>query len=278
MVHEGVKGCSGRTGHPTTSTSSAPASPACTTTISAARTTSPPTGQRPGDGRGGARRAADGPGQPGVPAPGRASSWPTPGIRQFLDIGSGIPTVGNVHEIAQRAAPGRPGGLRRRRPGRGGAQPGDPRRQRPGRRRSRRTCAARRRSSPTPTCAAARLRPAGGRDGRGGAALRPGRRPSAELLRTLARRAGARAATWCSPTAGEDGRRRPSGPRRNGSTGRTDNPLCIRSRAELTALFDGFSWSIRGWSGCRSGDPRHPESAEDAERAGFMGGVGRLDG
>src|SRR5262245_14641015 len=27
------------------------------------------------------------------------------GIRQFLDIGSGIPTVGNVHEIAQAAAP-----------------------------------------------------------------------------------------------------------------------------------------------------------------------------
>ena len=28
------------------------------------------------------------------------------GVRQFLDIGSGIPTVGNVHEIAQVAAPG----------------------------------------------------------------------------------------------------------------------------------------------------------------------------
>lgn len=28
------------------------------------------------------------------------------GIRQFLDIGSGIPTIGNVHEIAQKAAPG----------------------------------------------------------------------------------------------------------------------------------------------------------------------------
>src|SRR5436305_1527889 len=27
------------------------------------------------------------------------------GIRQFLDIGSGIPTVGNVHEVAQRIAP-----------------------------------------------------------------------------------------------------------------------------------------------------------------------------
>src|SRR5205809_6207413 len=27
------------------------------------------------------------------------------GVRQFLDIGSGIPTQGNVHEIAQRYAP-----------------------------------------------------------------------------------------------------------------------------------------------------------------------------
>ena len=27
------------------------------------------------------------------------------GIRQFLDIGSGIPTQGNVHEVAQQAAP-----------------------------------------------------------------------------------------------------------------------------------------------------------------------------
>jgi hypothetical protein len=28
------------------------------------------------------------------------------GVRQFLDIGSGIPTEGNVHEVAQRADPG----------------------------------------------------------------------------------------------------------------------------------------------------------------------------
>ncbi|HYN93923.1 MAG TPA: SAM-dependent methyltransferase [Pilimelia sp.] len=27
------------------------------------------------------------------------------GVRQFLDIGSGVPTVGNVHEVAQEAAP-----------------------------------------------------------------------------------------------------------------------------------------------------------------------------
>ncbi|HUZ36067.1 MAG TPA: SAM-dependent methyltransferase [Streptosporangiaceae bacterium] len=30
----------------------------------------------------------------------------TAGIRQFLDIGSGIPTQGNVHEVAQQADPG----------------------------------------------------------------------------------------------------------------------------------------------------------------------------
>jgi len=30
----------------------------------------------------------------------------TYGIRQFLDLGSGVPTVGNVHEIAQAADPG----------------------------------------------------------------------------------------------------------------------------------------------------------------------------
>jgi hypothetical protein len=38
---------------------------------------------------------------------GRAVRWLVgAGIRQFLDIGSGIPTVGNVHEIAEGAASG----------------------------------------------------------------------------------------------------------------------------------------------------------------------------
>jgi len=37
---------------------------------------------------------------------GRVVRWlARAGIEQFLDIGSGIPTLGNVHEIAQRAAP-----------------------------------------------------------------------------------------------------------------------------------------------------------------------------
>src|ERR1700728_153086 len=29
-----------------------------------------------------------------------------PGIRQFIDVGTGLPTAGNVHEVAQEAAPG----------------------------------------------------------------------------------------------------------------------------------------------------------------------------
>jgi hypothetical protein len=37
----------------------------------------------------------------------RAVQWlAANGVRQFLDIGSGIPTLGNVHEVAQRVAPG----------------------------------------------------------------------------------------------------------------------------------------------------------------------------
>jgi S-adenosyl methyltransferase len=38
---------------------------------------------------------------------GRAVQWLVDaGVRQFLDIGSGIPTLGNVHEVAQASAPG----------------------------------------------------------------------------------------------------------------------------------------------------------------------------
>ena len=51
------------------------------------------------------------------------------GIRQFLDLGSGIPTLGNVHEVAQKSAPDAQGGVCRHRPGGGGAQPSHPHRQ-----------------------------------------------------------------------------------------------------------------------------------------------------
>ena len=37
------------------------------------------------------------------------------GIRQFLDIGTGLPTMNNVHEVAHSDRAGCPGGLRRQR-------------------------------------------------------------------------------------------------------------------------------------------------------------------
>ena len=40
----------------------------------------------------------------------------TTGIRQFVDLGSGLPTADNVHQVAQRHAPEVPGRLRRHRP------------------------------------------------------------------------------------------------------------------------------------------------------------------
>ena len=45
------------------------------------------------------------------------------GIRQFLDIGTGIPTADNTHEVAQAIAPGAAGRLRGQRPDRPGPRP-----------------------------------------------------------------------------------------------------------------------------------------------------------
>ena len=46
------------------------------------------------------------------------------GIRQFLDIGTGLPTADNTHEVAQADRPGEPDRLRRQRPAGDGARPG----------------------------------------------------------------------------------------------------------------------------------------------------------
>ena len=65
------------------------------------------------------------------------------GIRQFLDIGTGIPAANNTHEVAQAVAPGLPGGLRGQRPGGARARPraADQRRRRARPTTSTRTCA-----------------------------------------------------------------------------------------------------------------------------------------
>ena len=52
------------------------------------------------------------------------------GIRQFLDIGTGLPTADNTHEVAQHVAPDCPDRLRRQRPAGARPRPG-PAHQRP---------------------------------------------------------------------------------------------------------------------------------------------------
>ena len=119
------------------------------------------------------------------------------GIRQFLDIGTGLPTMNNVHEVAQRV---------RRRPAsststttrwcsrtRGPCSPPSPRAAPPT---SRPTCATRSDPVRARHARGARLRPAGRADARRDPALRPGRvrarRGSSPPCSTRCRRA----ATW----------------------------------------------------------------------------------
>ena len=88
-----------------------------------------PLSGRPEGGRGGHARASAGgrrgAGEPGVPGPRRAvTSPPKRGIRQFLDIGTGLPAPASTHEVAQTVAPGQPDRVRRQRPAGPGLRPG----------------------------------------------------------------------------------------------------------------------------------------------------------
>ena len=223
--------------------------PASTTTGSAARTTSPPTGRPP---------SGCWPSRPGCGCRvranraflGRAVRYLAgeAGIRQFLDIGTGIPAADNTHEVAQRVAPdarvvyvdndpivlaharallrSTPQGATDylqadlRDPGRswpGGGRPG--------------------------------LRPAGRRHAARGAAPDPGLRgPVGHRGPADGRRAG-RAATWRSPIP----RSTSTAPRRtrSGSTTSASPPRrrCVRGSRWLGSS-PALNWSSRGW--CRS--------------------------
>ncbi|MET7878249.1 SAM-dependent methyltransferase [Micromonospora profundi] len=197
------------------------------------------------------------------------------GVRQFLDIGSGIPTVGNVHEIAQRIDP-----LSRvvyvdvdpvavahsreilagndlavvvqedlRHPERILDHPD-----------VRRLLDL---SQPVAVMVVAVLH------------FIPDTDRPAELLRTL-RDALAPGSYLVLSQASDDGRSDDERAEAERVYQRTDNPLSVRSRAELTALFDGFELVDPGVVWVPQWRPDTPESAEDAERAVFMGGVGRL--
>ncbi|MEV4197666.1 SAM-dependent methyltransferase [Micromonospora globbae] len=199
------------------------------------------------------------------------------GVRQFLDIGSGIPTVGNVHEIAQRGAPesrvvyvdvdpvavahsreilagnDRAAVVQEdlRHPERILAHP-DVRRLLDF-------------DQPVAVMIVAVLHFISDDD-------RPGR-----ILRTL-REALAPGSYLVLSQASDDGRTEEERAEAERVYRRTDNPLWVRNRAELTAFFDGFALVEPGVVWVPEWRPDSPESAEDAERAVFMGGVGRLGG
>ncbi|MFC4021239.1 SAM-dependent methyltransferase [Micromonospora sp. GCM10011542] len=199
------------------------------------------------------------------------------GIRQFLDIGSGIPTVGNVHEIAQRVDPASrvvyvdvdPVAVAH----------------------SREILAGNDRAvvvqedlrhperilthpdvrklldldQPVAVMIVAVLHFVSDSD-----------RP-AELLRTL-REALAPGSYLVLSQASDDGRSSDERAEAERVYRRTDSPLWVRSRAELTVLFDGFELVDPGVVWVPQWRPDTSESAEGAERAVFMGGVGRLGG
>jgi SAM-dependent methyltransferase len=197
------------------------------------------------------------------------------GVRQFLDIGSGIPTVGNVHEIAQRIDPASrvvyvdvdpvavahsreilAGNDRAtivqedlRHPDRILAHPD-----------TRRLLDL---GQPVAVMIVAVLH------------FVPDDDRPAELLATL-RKALAPGSYLVLSQASDDGRAEEERAEAERVYRRTDSPLTIRSRAELTALFDGFELVDPGVVWVPQWRPDTPESAEDAERAVFMGGVGRL--
>ena len=76
------------------------------------------------------------------------------GIGQFIDLGSGLPTADNVHQVAQRINAGGQGRLRGQRPHRPGARPRDAGGERATPRSWRPTSGIPRRSWPIPSCSA----------------------------------------------------------------------------------------------------------------------------
>ncbi|TDC41489.1 SAM-dependent methyltransferase [Micromonospora sp. KC213] len=199
------------------------------------------------------------------------------GVRQFLDIGSGIPTVGNVHEIAQRAAPDArvvyvdvdpvavahsreilAGDERAtviqedlRHPDRILAHP-----------EVRRLLDF---SQPVAVLVVAVLHFVSDDD-------RPG-----DQLRTL-RDALAPGSHLVLSQASDEGRDETQRAEAEQVYRRTDNPLWVRGRAEMTAFFDGFELVEPGVVWVPQWRPETAESAENAEQAVFLGGVGRLGG
>ena len=207
---------------------------------------------------------------------GRCAVLAAAGIRQFLDIGSGIPTQGNVHEVAQQAAPGarvvyadvdpvaiahskaildgQPGRRHhQRRPARAGEDPGPP--DRP---------------------AADRLQPADRAAAGHGAALHRRRRGSRADRGHAARRARARQLSGAGPR-----HQRRAGPEKSQAAetvyNRSVARACRRARGPrfCVSSTDSSCW-IPAWSTSRSGGPTpRPTCPRTRASSGSLVGVGQ---
>ncbi|MEH1011604.1 SAM-dependent methyltransferase [Micromonospora sp. CPCC 206060] len=200
------------------------------------------------------------------------------GVRQFLDIGSGIPTVGNVHEIATRSAPdarvvyvdtdsvavahsreilrGNPSATvvqeDLRRPAAILTHP-----------EVRRLLDF---TEPIAVMIVAVLH------------FVPDSDDPAGILGTLRRALPPGSYLVLSQTS-SDGRETDEETREAERVYRnTDNPLTVRSRTALTALFEGFELVDPGVVWVPEWRPDSPDSAEHAAQSAFIGGVGRLGG
>ncbi len=199
------------------------------------------------------------------------------GIRQFLDIGSGIPTVGNVHELAQRSAPDSrvvyvdvdPVAVAHSRAILDGNDRAvvlreDLRRpeqilEHPDLRNLLDF------SQPVAVLIVAVLH------------FVPDSDDPAGILRTL-REALAPGSYLVLSQATDDGRTTAERQDANQVYQRTDNPLIVRTRAELTTLFDGFDLVDPGVVWVPRWRPEPADNLDDSERAVFIGGMGRLGG
>lgn len=197
------------------------------------------------------------------------------GVRQFLDVGSGIPTVGNVHEIAQAEAPD----------ARVVYVDVDP----VATAHSRRILADNDRATvvqedlrrPREILAHPEVRRL--IDFSEPVALMivavlhfvPDSADPAGIIDTF-REALAPGSYLALSQASPDGRLDEEREDAENVYRRTDNPLFVRGRAELIRLFDGFSLVDPGVVWVPQWQADSPEAAADAHRLGFLGGLGRL--
>jgi len=197
------------------------------------------------------------------------------GVRQFLDVGSGIPTVGNVHEIAQQQAPDArvvyvdtdPVAVAHSREILAGndlatAVQEDLRRPREilDHPEVRKLIDL---DAPVAVMIVAVLH------------FVPDSDDPAGCIRTI-RDALAPGSYLTLSQASDEGR--PAQERDDAVAiyRRTDSPLAVRDRAELTRFFEGFDLVEPGVVWVPQWRPDSPHAADDADRAAFQGGVGRL--